>query len=164
MNKLIAQLAAIPDCKVIPVHDPYLPSLENLPDDLADFYKECGGAELFMHRDFGFRIVGPNELIPANRVIFGDDYYMAHREELDMDITGDWYVIAVGCGREEMICINLGGERKGFCYDGFWDVYGTSACAIVALSFTELVGRLVDVKGLALYWKESGAPAYGFAR
>jgi len=37
------------------------------------------------------------------------------------------------------------------------------SCDIVALSFTELLRRLVDAQGRQLYWTTAGWPKYGDA-
>lgn len=52
-----------------------LPSLEEdveLPDDIKIFYKNCGGVSLFPNEEYGFTIVGPDEMVQANPVIAGE--------------------------------------------------------------------------------------------
>jgi hypothetical protein len=135
-----------------------------LPPDLAEFYQRCDGLDLFVDQPFGFRLVEASGLQPANRAVFGEDFYLANRDELNADLTSSWYVIAVGVGPEERISIDLGTERRGYCYDSFGETHGTPNCPIVARSFTELLRRLIDAQGAVLYWNQPDAPAYGFAR
>jgi hypothetical protein len=165
ITEMLQEISQLPGCLVTPPREHLHFNLtEGFPPDLAEFYRRCDGVDLFVDQSFGFRLVEAGGLQPANRAVFGEDFYLANRDELNADLTSSWYVIAVGVGPEERISIDLGNERRGYCYDSFDETHGTPDCAIVARSFTELLRRLIDAQGVVLYWKQPGAPDYGFAR
>ena len=113
-----------------------------LPDDLADFYAACGGADLFVGKEFPVRICTPDELVPSNPEIVG--------EQVPDDITSSWYVVARG-GSGEHLSIDLHPDRLGLCYDSFVEVHGVAgSSAVVATSFTDLVRRLLAGDGAPL--------------
>lgn len=100
-------------------------------------------------------IVAANGLVGANSEIVGS--------ECPEDVSDSWYIVARG-GREEAISIDLHPDRLGRCYDSFWDRHGVAgSCAVVALSFGELLGRLLDAEGEYLYWLVNGGVNYGDA-
>lgn len=101
-----------------------------LPDDLADFYAACGGADLFVGKEVPVRICTPDELVPSNPEIVG--------EQVPDDITSSWHVVARG-GSGEHLSIDLHPGRLGLCYDSFVEVHGVAgSSAVVATSFTDL--------------------------
>ncbi|MBL8716395.1 MAG: SMI1/KNR4 family protein [Myxococcales bacterium] len=156
LRALLDRVAETPGCTV---HRPEgLPSVEAeevVPADLRAFYEACGGMDLFVDATYPMRIVPPRELVLANPVIVG--------ERCADDISCHWYVVARG-GREEMITIDCSPPRLGRCHDSFWDRHGVAgSCAIVALSFTELLERLLEQQGGYWYWLADGAPAHGDA-
>lgn len=60
--------------------------------------------------------------------------------------------------------IDCAAGRLGRCYDSSWDRHGVvGECTVVALSFTELLQRLLNAQGTRWYWLTSEAPAYGDA-
>jgi hypothetical protein len=140
-------IRATPGCSLEPPGGP--PPLEPrhaLPDDLRAFYEACGGARLFEGAHYAVRISGPAELVPSNPEIIG--------EQVDDDITSSWYIVARD-DEGNAISIDLEPARLGRCYDSFVDVHGVAgSCAVVALSFTELVERLVASAGGHWYWLE----------
>lgn len=134
---------------------PHLRDCDRLPDDLAEFYRLCGGARLFEASPYSTRIVGPEEFVRSNPVIVGSEH--------PDDISDYWYVVVKG-GEEEAISIDCGSGRLGRCYDSFWDRHGVAGdCRVVALSFTELVSRLLDACGGYWYWLASDWRGYGDA-
>ncbi|MBX7083416.1 MAG: SMI1/KNR4 family protein [Nannocystaceae bacterium] len=156
LQRLLDQIRRTRDCKVAATRGhPALREGDRLPDDLAEFYRLAGGATLFEHSTYPIRIVGPEELIRANPEIVGS--------ECPDDISDAWYIVARG-GREEAISIDCNADRLGRCYDSFWDRHGVAGdCRIVALSFTELLQRLLDGGGSYWYWLGGGTPSYGDA-
>ena len=125
-----------------------------LPADLEDFYTLCGGAELFSGALFSVRISSPDEFVLSNPVII--------RERCD-DISGSWYIVGRG-GDREFISTDLDPRRAGTCYDSFREIHGTPGhCAVVALSFTDLLERLLAARGGHWYWLEPGFVSLGDA-
>jgi hypothetical protein len=163
IEDLIESFGRSPDCRVFPPSG--LPVVAKpshvLPVDLVRFYEICGGVELFWQSDFGFRISGPSEFVSSNPVLLGE-YYLRHKTEIDRDKSSNWYIAARGIlSPQEVVTIDLG-DRLGYCYDSFWDVYATGNSQIVALSFTDLLERLFEAKGQELHW-ESPIFDMGFA-
>lgn len=127
-----------------------LPSLEEdveLPDDIKIFYKNCGGVSLFPNEEYGFTIVGPDEMVQANPVIVG--------EPCKEDISSKWYIVCKDV-ENNYITIDLARERLGRCYDSFWDRHGVvGECAIIAENFTQLILQLLKSQGKSLFWLDS---------
>lgn len=156
LQRILDQIARTADCKVAPPRgQPILRKSDRLPDDLTEFYRLCGGVNLFEHSTYPIRIVGPEELVRSNPEIVGTD--------CPYDISDSWYIVTRG-GREEALSIDCSGDRLGRCYDSFWDRHGVAGdCRIVALSFTELMRRLFESRGGYWYWLADGGPGYGDA-
>lgn len=156
LQRLLHQIGRAHDCKVAPPRGrPVLRDGDLLPDDLAEFYELVGDVRLFEHSTYPIRIVGPEEFVRANPEIVGT--------ECPDDISDSWYIVARG-GREEAITIDCSADRRGRCYDSFWDRHGVAGdCRIVALSFTELLRRLFECGGGYWYWCAVDAPDYGDA-
>lgn len=153
---LIERIRCAPGCVVAPASGrPALRDTERLPDDLRDFYARCGGVNLFTDAVFPIEIVGPARFVRANPEIVG--------EECPDDISDSWYVIGRD-GNEPLITIDCSPARLGRCHDSFWDRHGVAgSCPIVALSFAELLSRLLDREGRDLYWLVDGDLGYGDA-
>ena len=135
------------DCRTFPAAGlPTVAADHRLPEDLADFYAECGGAELFVGKDFPVKICPPEEFVPSNPEIVG--------EQVPDDITSSWYIVARS-GSGEYISIDLHPDRLGRCYDSFYEVHGVAgSSAVVATSFSDLVSRLLAGDGGHWYWLE----------
>ena len=152
MADLIKTIQNTPDCAVYPragrpeVREPHV-----LPADVREFYRHCGGVSLFESSAYAIRIVQPENMVQANPVIF-DGVDEAPIEESREDISWSWYIIAEGDNRQ-YITIDLAPERLGRCYDSFWDTHASPGyCAIVAVSFTDLLSRLLANQGSHWYW------------
>ncbi len=158
---LVKQIGEDPDCEVFPpIGQPELKNpVDMLPEDLRRFYALCGGANLYMSRDFGFRVVPPTELLPANPILTSFNYEEA-KDILDNDISAHWYLLCPSSGPEENIVIDLHPERLGKCYDGYLSIYGTSDEIIVSYSFTEAIFGVLESKGETTFW--AGKPPLGF--
>ncbi len=110
---------------------------------------------MFVNEDYPMRIVPPREFVLANPIIVGERCFD--------DISSHWYIVGRG-GTEEMVTIDCSPPRLGRCYDSFWDRHGVAgSCPIVALSFTELLQRLLKQEGGYWYWLADDAPAHGDA-
>jgi len=145
MKKLIEKIKTLPNCTVYPAKG--LPKIEekhSLPVDLKEFYELCGGITLFENGSYMVNIVPPDEVVLANPVIVG--------ELCEEDITSEWYIIA-NDGNGDYLTIDLNCKRLGKCYDSFWDRHGVvGECAVIGLSFAELIERLVGNNGHNWYW------------
>lgn len=156
LERAIEQIRRTEGCEVWPPRgQPTLRSADSVPEDLADFYRLCGGVHLFRHSSYPFKIVGPEEFVRTNPEIVGMD--------CPDDISDSWYIVGRG-GREEVVSIDCAIARLGRCYDSFWDRHGVAGdCRVVAKSFTELIRRLLDNRGGYWYWLVEGGVGYGDA-
>jgi hypothetical protein len=118
------------------------------------FYEACGGLDLYADNAYGIHMVSPAKLVKANPVIRGC--------QGQGDISFDWFIVAQNS--EQHITVDLGKERIGKCYDSFWDRHALRGhTPIIALSFTELLERLVVSRGCYWYWLQDGFRSYGDA-
>ena len=146
VKELIEKVKSLPDCKVYPSKG--VPKLDNnkhkLPDDVVEFYENCGGITLFFSESYVANIIPPDEFKLANPVIVG--------ELCEEDITSEWYII-VNDGNGDYLTIDLSNERLGRCYDSYWDRHGVvGECPVIARTFTELLENLISNKGMQWYW------------
>lgn len=156
IDSLVSRIRLLPDCTVhAPVGLPLLREPERLPEDLARFYSLCGGVALFAGADYAIDVVGPSDFVRSNIAIRGCDDAT--------DISSSWYIVA-RAGAQEAISVDCSSERLGRCYDSFWDVHAIAgSSAIVALSFTELLTKLVAGEGGHWYWLADPRNVHGDA-
>jgi len=115
-----------------------------IPYDIKEFYKICGGIELYYNSPYAMNIVSPDKFTLANPIIIG--------ERVEEDISSNWYIIG-STSNGEYITIDLSNERLGKCHDSFWDSHGlVGECPVVAFSFTNLLKNLFENKGGRWYW------------
>ncbi|MFG0722878.1 SMI1/KNR4 family protein [Pseudomonas sp. GLN_6] len=133
-----------------------LPNVSHkLPKDLVEFYQACGGLKLFQGQDYAIDIVSSEDFVLANPIIIGGLY--------PEDISSNWYVVAKGAV-DEIITIDLADERRGRCYDSFYDVHGVvGSCPIIAMSFTELLLSLIESGGGYWFWLKDSFVSHGDA-
>ena len=145
MEKLVARIADMSDCHILPrAGQPSVTGPHLLPDDLITFYELCGGALLFENASYSTSIVPPQEMVPANPVIRG--------ENIEDDVSETWYILADDLNGD-YFTIDLGRERLGRCYDSFWDVHATPGDSkVVATSFTDFLVRMLNNKGQHWYF------------
>ncbi len=155
VSRLVTRIRATATCAAAPpAGAPTLRLSDVLPPDLAEFYALCGGASLFVDSTWPMRVVSAQELVRANPVVVGVDS--------PDDISDHWYIVARG--GLELVTIDCSPERLGRCHDSFWDRHGVAgSCAVVALSFTELLERLLDSRGEDLGWLVAGTAGHGDA-
>ena len=150
---MLSQIGGNANCRCFPSKGiPTVMEGHKLPEEVRLFYRLSGGLELFTDRRFGFRIVSPEEVVTANPVIFGA-FYNDHRLEFDEDTSSSWYIIARGKDPGQIISIDCGLQRNGFCYDSFWEVHASRNAKIVARGFADLVVNLFEAQGTNLYWE-----------
>jgi hypothetical protein len=143
---LLAAIRQDPSCSTVPpVGEPQIRPDHVLPADLRAFYRLCGGVALFAEAVCPTVIVGPSDLVPANPVIVG--------EEGAYDRSWSWYILASDGTYGQKMTIDLNPARLGRCYDSFWDRHAIAGSStVIALSFTEFLGRSYASKGTELYW------------
>jgi antitoxin YokJ len=153
---LVEKIRRTDGCRLMPSSgQPVLRPGDQLPPDLQEFYSKCGGAQFFEGADYAMYIVEPGRLVRTNPEVV--------RQECPDDITDSWYIVARSGGGERL-SIDCSIERLGRCYDSFWDSHGIAgSCAIVALSFTELLRRLLAANGGYWYWLDESFEGHGDA-
>lgn len=146
MRDLIAKIAATPGCSVLPPvgvprpHDGHV-----MPQDLLDFYELAGGCALFKTAAYPFAVVPASRFRLANPDIVG--------EVVEDDITSSWYIVGEGVNSSEYVTIDLHPDRLGRCYDSFWDRHGIpGSCPVIAVSFSDLIKRMLQNGGRHWYW------------
>jgi hypothetical protein len=154
--ELIERAARSDRCAVHPpAGTPSVPAQFQLPDDLADFYRRCGGADLFLEGDYGILLLPPDELLESNVVLVGQQY--------PDDRSSSWFTVARSVDRE-FLSIDLADERNGRVYDSFYEIHAVVGSAtIIANSFTDLFTMLMDTDGDRWPWLTEGFVSLGDA-
>jgi hypothetical protein len=137
-----------------------------LPPDLVRFYKMCGGGRINIGASFGWCIVPPAEFVLANPFIRGAGLSTQELKALlpENDLSWSWYIVAEGFAGGDYITIDCHPDRAGICYDSFWETHAVPGhSAIIALSFTELMMRLIESEGDKHFWENEGVDGYGDA-
>jgi hypothetical protein len=148
MVYILQDVARTPDCTIRPpVGQPAsLPERLNLPQDAREFYQECGGATLFASSAYSVDVLPPDQVVPANPVIVG--------EEFPEDRSARWVTVAA-LPNGDYITMDLDPERLGHCYDSSHEVHGVvGSCAVIATSFSGLLRSLLEAGGGYWYWLE----------
>lgn len=161
MNSLLEMIRNSKSCIVFPSSGmPQISGKHSLPEDLKEFYMECGGIKFFVDSDYAIEIVGPDKLVLSNPVILPEGWEEDVPED---DISNDWYIVAEA-GPEQRISIDLGKNRVGKCYDSFWDIHASPGdCPVLALSFSELLEKIFSCKGEYWFWLASDFSSLGDA-
>lgn len=155
ISEIIRIIPEMEGCKI------YMPSVTpnvvplSLPDDIRFFYRNLGGCDLFMNKDYCIRIVNPYEFVKTNLKMVGSD-------END-DISDYWFVIA-DTFDGGYISIDLHSDRFGRCYDSSLGNHAMRGqCKIIASSFTDFLFRQLNNKGDYWYWLKPGFNSIGDA-
>jgi antitoxin YokJ len=156
VSSLVERVRMSAGCVVLPsTGPPRIKPSHLLPTDLAVFYQLCGGMVLYGESEYPVTIVSSEELVLANPVIV--------RELCEWDISACWYIVAQDKNKES-ITIDLAPERLGRCYDSFYERHGVrGSCPIIAKSFAELLGDLVNSKGEYYFWLLENFKSFGDA-
>jgi cell wall assembly regulator SMI1 len=141
----------------LPLHETRIEELERqigykLPADLKEFYKLCNGATLF--EDWSYRFVPLDEMRRVRIDILGVD------EDWPDAPTDSWYSICdVQDGND--IAADLASVRGTFCWilNCFHEEF--PFVAIIALSFTEFLGRALKSRR-EHFWLEEGFKRHGY--
>ncbi len=148
-------------CEILPLNQQQT-FPENLPEDLAWFFSNYGGISFFPEKDYGIQIVGADGFVNANLHFYPEDDVIW--EELEGDISNDWYIVAQEESQDQYITIDLHPERLGQCYDSFLTIHADPCLSpVIARSFTDLLSRLLAAKGEYLYWEEEDFEDMGSA-
>lgn len=155
---LLDHLAKNSQCQIYPPQG--LPQVERheLPLDVLQFYSLCGGVDLFSDADYPYTIVSPGELVRANPIIIQNFW-----QDWEDDISAGWYIIASDPD-SQYLTIDLNPQRLGRCYDSFIGRHAVPGnCPIIAISFTDLLNRLIESEGQYPYWLASAFASLGDA-
>ena len=135
---------------------------DNLPDDLKIFFELTDGVTLFGEEAYGIEIVSRQDLIPTNKYLYPKDDVIW--EELEGEVSNEWYLIAKADEISQYISIDLTDERKGQCYDSFYETHSLEGDSpVIARNFTELLTRLYQHKGEHWYWLQGDFEQLGDA-
>lgn len=165
IQEVLVEIEMLQDCYLYPAQGlPKISTTHALPGDLLEFYRQCGGVSLYQSSAYSIEVVPPAKVTLANPKIIGiSEEGLKALSEDSLDISWSWYIIAEGANAQ-YITIDLSRERLGRCYDSFWDRHATPGYSpIIAKSFTELLGRLVENRGKHWYWLQPEFQPYGDA-
>ncbi|CAL2055566.1 SMI1/KNR4 family protein [Tenacibaculum sp. 190524A05c] len=155
LKELIKIISKDSDCKILEPNTEIIID-KKIPDDLHLFFKLTNGINLFENESFGIKIIGKEEFISTNKYLYPDDDVIW--EELQNDITNEWYLIAKNQELAQYVSIDLTDRNFGKCYDSYLSTHGEEGMSeIIANSFTELLWNLYISKGKgeSWYWNDS---------
>ncbi|QPQ30190.1 SMI1/KNR4 family protein [Lysinibacillus sp. JNUCC 51] len=133
-----------------------------LPEDLHYFFSNYDSLQMFLDKPYGIKIVSSNEFIPTSKRLYPEDDVIW--EELEDDISNDWYLIAESEQINQYISIDMSNSHFGYCYDSFLETHATPGDSqIIAKSFTELLEHLYSSKGENWFWLAENFESYGDA-
>ena len=135
-----------------------------IPKDLELFFKLTNGISLFENESFGIKVIGKEDFISTNKDLYPKDDVIW--EELEGDITNEWFLIAKSEELSQYISIDLTEDNFGKCYDSFLQTHGEEGMSeIIANDFTELLWNLYSSKGKgkSWYWNENDFEKIGDA-
>jgi hypothetical protein len=156
IDELINKIRMNSDCIVYePSGMPSIDAKHILPEDLKNFYDNCGGVSFFPNSDYSMEIVKSNEVVLANPIIVGQ-----LQEE---DISASWYIIGNN-GNNDYLTIDLDKDRNGLCYDSYFDRHAVKgSCSIISQSFTDLIENLLNNRGEYWFWLKANFKSLGDA-
>ncbi|MEM9403296.1 MAG: SMI1/KNR4 family protein [Pseudomonadota bacterium] len=150
MKLLLERVRNTRDCVVLPPSGlPQLSRQHSLPEDLKEFYTDCGGVKFFSGSNYSMEIVSPDRFVLSNPEVLPEGW---ERDVPDNDISNDWYIVAEA-GVEQRLSIDLGEKRVGRCYDSFWDIHASPGeSRVVARSFSDLINSIFSCGGNYWFW------------
>jgi hypothetical protein len=122
----------------------------SVPADLRLFYERGGGETLFPDAPFEWRILGPDELVPASPRLLGAELAEEIARDDPEELTNGCFVFAeTGPGStDSLIVVDLHPRRVGRYYNASWDTYGlVGEMPVVARSVAEAVRQLRATEG-----------------
>lgn len=158
---ILDSIAQRQDCVLHPIVDGEKRKLNSsLPQDLKEFYEMCDGLTIKFKNGKDLEIVSVSDFRITNEVLYppGDVIW----EELEDDISNEWYLLAKSEELSQYVSIDLNIIRAGRCYDSYLDIHANPGDSpVIAKSFTELLVRLWT--GKDWYWTEDEFSSHGDA-
>lgn len=148
IDDLIRAVRQSGDCEVRdPTRRPSAEERARLPADHVRWLEEIGQARMFPGGDGGIDILPVEQVVAANpliRMVSGPTG----------DISDDWVTVAkVSDATDHFLTMDLGPARLGRVYDSFWDRHAIAGSTdIIAMSFTDLIARILAAQGRELWW------------
>ena len=148
---IIKQIKSISNCNVFP--PTMLPAIEPghlLPEDLKQFYMLCGGMDLYRNADYAVQILPPEKVKRSNPLLIGGVIDLPNNGIEEGHFSESWYVI-VHDYNGDYFSIDLNPLNNGSCYDSHYELHPGNS-PLIANSFTELLGNLVQNQGKRYFW------------
>jgi hypothetical protein len=163
IQELLKRVQSTADCEIYaPTGLPLIREEHMVPEDLHEFYNLCSGVSLYRKSPKRIRIVPPEGVAQANPLLL-PGLTPGQASASANDISWSWYIIAHDYGGN-YLTIDLSKQRLGRCYDSFFDRHAMPGyCPIIALSFTELLTRLIENQSEYPYWELSNFVSSGDA-
>jgi hypothetical protein len=143
IDEILDQLRTRSDCVFgPPAGIPVCKDGHRVSDDVREFYSRTGGGQLFVGSPFPIELRHPSLVSHANTEMIA--------EEVPEDLTFSWYI--VGGYKQDLVSVDFGVPRNGWCYDSFWDRHIGGNSAVIAYSFAEFLERCTQARGRERYW------------
>ncbi|WP_299137000.1 SMI1/KNR4 family protein [uncultured Tenacibaculum sp.] len=155
LKELIELISKDSNCKILEPNNETVID-KKIPNDLDLFFKLTNGINLFENEPYGIKVITKEEFISTNKYLYPEDDVIW--EELEGDITNEWFLIAKSPELAQYISIDLTDQNFGKCYDSYLSTHGEEGMSeIIANNFTELLWNLYNSrgKGKSWYWNES---------
>ncbi|WP_298347010.1 SMI1/KNR4 family protein [uncultured Algibacter sp.] len=155
LRKIIELISKDSNCRVFKPNNELIVD-KKIPEDLDLFFKLTNGISLFEDESFGIKIIGKEDFISTNEYLYPKDDVIW--EELEGDVTNEWFLIAKSPELAQYISVDLTEENFGKCYDSYLSTHGEEGMSeIIANGFTELLWNLYNSKGKgeSWYWNEN---------
>lgn len=131
-------------CEVLPAAG--IPSLKqgmNLPPEVEEFYRLCGGVKLGVIEDdfWAWQILPPDAFRPAPAEVF-QGYF--DEEQGACHWTQCFHIMAENQNAEERIVVSCGERCFGLFFDGHQESFGCDDMRLIARDLPELLLGLAD--------------------
>jgi hypothetical protein len=147
IREVLHQLVSRSDCEVLPFSGmPALNQGDVLPEQLAEFYKLCGGIRIKRFNDcfYSWYVSKPTDFRAAVGVIHQGEMSDSERAFWSAHWANSFYVVAETEGSGEVIVTSCGDRFRGLYFDGHRETFGCDKMPVIAQSLAELIVLLVD--------------------